>query len=112
MMGRKALTRPLDRRQDGAYNAKLSTKANYGFFDNEENGMAKVAFSRSDVMAINGRMSGKSTAPKADYSQTSSALSRSPSSPVAAKVMREIGVSSKKISEAYRFAKTTTNRPK
>jgi hypothetical protein len=75
--------------------------------------MAKVAFSRSDVMAINGRMSSKSAVPKqANYGLASTTLSRAPSSPVAAKVMREIGVSSKKISEAYRFAKSTVNKPK
>jgi len=75
--------------------------------------MAKVAFSRSDVMAINGRMSTKSAVPKAaNYDSASSALSRSPSSPVAAKVMREVGVSRKKISEAYRFAKTAVINPK
>jgi len=75
--------------------------------------MAKVAFSRSDVMAINGRMSTKSAVPKeANYGSASSTLSRSPSSPVAAKVMREVGVSSKKISEAYRFAKTAVINPK
>lgn len=74
--------------------------------------MAKLAFSRSDVMAINGRMSSKSTLPKqVDHSPASAALSRSPSSPVAAKVMREVGVSSKKMSEAYRLARTTT-KPK
>jgi hypothetical protein len=51
--------------------------------------MAKLAFSRSDVMAINGRMSSKSAAPKAaNYGTASTTLSRSPSSPVAAKVMR------------------------
>ena len=76
--------------------------------------MAKVAFSRSDVIAINGRMSSKLAALKdANYGPTSApALSRSPSSPVAAKVMREIGVSNKKMSEAYRFARTTTIKPK
>lgn len=75
--------------------------------------MAKVAFSRSDVMAINGRMSSKSAVPKAaSYGSASDTLSRSPSSPVAAKVMREIGVSSKKISEAYRYAKTAVINPK
>jgi hypothetical protein len=76
--------------------------------------MAKVAFSRSDVMAINGRMSSKSAAPKnANYGLTSApTLSRAPSSPVAAKVMREVGVSNKKMSEAYRFARTATVKPK
>lgn len=70
--------------------------------------MAKVTFSRSDVMAINGRMTSRSSVPKApEYGPAPSpTLSRAPSSPVAAKVMREVGVSSKKISEAYRFART------
>ncbi|MEO7497342.1 MAG: hypothetical protein ABIT83_06270 [Massilia sp.] len=75
--------------------------------------MAKVAFSRSDVIAINGRMSGKSATQKpAHYGVASSTLLRSPSSPVAAKVMREIGVSSKKISEAYSFARATAAKSK
>lgn len=70
--------------------------------------MAKLAFSRSDVMVINDRMTGRSTVPRPTSDGPASAtLSRSPSSPVAAKVMREVGVSSKKMSEAYRFAKTT-----
>jgi hypothetical protein len=75
--------------------------------------MAKVAFSRSDVVAINDRMSSKSAAPKAGhYGPASTTLSRSPSSPVAAKVMREVGVSNKKMSEAYRSARSTTIKQK
>lgn len=75
--------------------------------------MPKLAFSRSDVMAINGRMAGKSTVPtQSHYGSVSGVLLRSPSSPVAAKVMREVGVSSKKISEAYRSAKMTASKPK
>lgn len=68
--------------------------------------MAKVAFSRSDVIAINDRMAGESVVPN------STTLLRSSTSPVAAKVMREIGVSSKKISEAYRFARRVYNEIK
>lgn len=68
--------------------------------------MAKVAFSRSDVIAINDRMAGESSV------QNSMTFLRSPTSPVAAKVMREIGVSSKKIAEAYRFARLAANQAK
>lgn len=62
----------------------------------------KTAFSRSDVAAISIRMSHN-----AAYSPASSALSHSPASPVAAKVMREVGVSREKMHEAYSYAKTT-----
>jgi len=80
--------------------------------------MAKIAFSRSDVAALAGRMS----VPKeANYGPPSTnagkhvsptTLSRSPSSPVAAKVMREVGISSQKITEAYSIAlaRTTVKR--
>jgi hypothetical protein len=72
--------------------------------------MAKVAFSRSDVMAINDRMVGKSSVPsEAKYAPAPTSLSRAPSSPVAAKVMREVGVSIEKMSEAYRLARKTVN---
>jgi hypothetical protein len=75
--------------------------------------MAKVAFSRSDVVAINGRMASKSAVPKeANFGTASTTLSRSPSSPVAAKVMREVGVSKKKMSEAYSFARTAAIKSK
>lgn len=74
--------------------------------------MAKVTFSRSDVMAINGRMVSKSSAiSEARYSTTPTTLSRAPSSPVAAKVMREVGVSTEKMSAAYRVARDTV-KPK
>jgi hypothetical protein len=75
--------------------------------------MAKVTFSRSDVVAINSRMSERSTVrTQANYSAAPLNLSRAPSSPVAAKVMREVGVSKKKISEAYGFAKAAMVKPK
>jgi hypothetical protein len=82
--------------------------------------MAKTAFSRSDVAAITGRMSGQFSnaarnASGAALSHTTgnhpsppSALARVPSSPVAAKVMREIGVSNTKITEAYSLALSRT----
>lgn len=67
--------------------------------------MAKVTFSRSDVMVINDRMSNRLAGPKAaNYALSFTALPRSPSSAVAAKIMREVGVSNQKMSEAYRFA--------
>lgn len=59
----------------------------------------KRTFSLSDVAVISNKMSHKS-----GYSFTSTALSRAPSSPVAAKVMREVGVSREKMQEAYSFA--------
>lgn len=75
--------------------------------------MAKLAFSRSDVLAINGRMSSKSAvAHQAHAVPAASTLSRSPASPIAAKVMREVGVSSKKMSEAYSFAKAIAIKAK
>lgn len=88
--------------------------------------MAKVAFSRSDVATINGRMSGKGTVvargsmngghgsssqrESSGYAPTTATVSRAPASPVAAKVLREVGVSSRKITEAYSvaLARTTT----
>jgi len=86
--------------------------------------MAKAVFSRSDVATITGRLSNKtvvsrdghySSPPReANYGRTSTSVSRAPSSPVAAKVLREVGVSSKKISEAYSvaLARTTTVKSK
>jgi hypothetical protein len=62
----------------------------------------KKAFSRSDVAAITTRMSHKPA-----YGVASATLSHAPASPVAAKVMREVGVSREKMSKAYSFAKTT-----
>lgn len=80
--------------------------------------MAKVAFSRSDVAALAGRMSVSREAnygppsPNAGSYASTTTLSRSPSSPVAAKVMREVGISSQKITEAYSvaLARTTVRR--
>lgn len=86
--------------------------------------MAKSVFSRSDVVALSGRLSNKTvvsadgnyrTPPKeAKYAPSSSSQSRAPASPVAAKVLREVGFSSKRISEAYGVAlsRTTTVKPK
>ena len=89
--------------------------------------MAKVAFSRSDVAAINGRMSSKGTNVSRDsrdgrynssssrevsYASTPATVSRAPASPVAAKVLREVGVSSKKITEAYSVALARTTAVK
>ncbi|MPQ57478.1 hypothetical protein [Duganella sp. FT27W] len=69
--------------------------------------MAKMAFSRSDVIAINRRMVAKpASQQEARNGPVFPTLSRSPSSPIAAKLMREVGVSSKKMSEAYRFARS------
>lgn len=62
----------------------------------------RPAFSRGDLAAISTRMSNNAV-----YSVTSSALSHAPASPVAAKVMREVGVSREKMHQAYRFAKTS-----
>lgn len=89
--------------------------------------MAKVAFSRSDVAAINGRMSSKGTTVPRDtrdgrysssssrevsYASTTATVSRAPASPVAAKVLREVGVSSRKITEAYSVALARTTAVK
>lgn len=63
---------------------------------------AKSAFSRSDVAAIMSRMS--SGGPGANL--RASSLSHAPVSPVAAKVMREIGVSPEKMRQAYGYAKS------
>lgn len=74
--------------------------------------MAKLTFSRGDVLAINSRMVSKSGAfSEARYDPTPTKLSHAPSSPVAAKVMREVGVSTEKISAAYRVARNTV-KPK
>jgi hypothetical protein len=79
--------------------------------------MVKAVFSRSDVMAINDRVSSKlvsmsdssSDGPAASGTTTNS---RSPASSIAAKVMREIGVSDKKMVEAYSFARAASVKPK
>lgn len=81
--------------------------------------MAKTAFSRSDVVALAARMSWFDQAKDGQHAlgvaralSASTALSRLPSSPVAAKVMREVGISSQKISDAYgaALAQTTARR--
>ena len=86
--------------------------------------MAKVAFSRSDVAALAGRMSvpvpqethyGPPDPNVSNYASNyalNTTLSRAPSSPVAAKVLREVGISSQKITEAYSvaLARTTVRR--
>ena len=91
--------------------------------------MAKVAFSRSDVAAVTGRMSSKggtvtrnstdgryssTVVMQGNYAPTTATVSRAPSSPVAAKVLREVGVSNKKLTEAYSvaIARTTSAKPK
>lgn len=91
--------------------------------------MVKEAFSRSDVAAITGRMSSKAATVAMDskdghcsstvvrqgnYAPTTATVSRAPSSPVAAKVLREVGVSNKKLIEAYSeaIARTTGPKPK
>lgn len=63
---------------------------------------AKSAFSRSDVAAIMVRMSNGH--PGAEFSASS--LSHAPASPVAAKIMRDIGVSREKMRQAYGYAKS------
>ncbi len=64
--------------------------------------MTKSAFSRSDVANISSKMSQKSAYP--DYSEP---MLRGPSSSVAAKVMRDVGVSREKMQQAYTAAKKT-----
>lgn len=69
--------------------------------------MAKLAFSRSDVIAINRRMVTKpALLQETPNGSAFPTRPQSPSSPIAAKLMREVGVSSKKMSEAYRFARS------
>jgi len=63
---------------------------------------AKSAFSRSDVAAIMSRMSGG----RPDGRYPAASLSHAPASPVAAKVMREIGVSREKMRQAYGHARS------
>lgn len=62
---------------------------------------AQPAFSRSDVAAICARISLNPV-----YSAARTNLSRTPASPIAAKLMREIGVSREKMNQAYCLAKT------
>jgi hypothetical protein len=68
---------------------------------------AKPTFSRADVAAINARIARYSTSPVA-----SADLARAPMSPIAAKVMREIGVSREKLNEAFRIARTMVDAEK
>ena len=68
---------------------------------------AKPIFSHADVAAINARIARYSTAPLA-----SADLPRVPASPVAAKVLREIGISREKLNEAFRIALMTVDSEK
>jgi hypothetical protein len=68
---------------------------------------AKPIFSRADVAAINARIARYSTSPLALAD-----LARAPSSPVAAKVLREIGISREKLNEAFRIALMTVDSEK
>lgn len=63
---------------------------------------AKSAFSRSDVAAIMIRMSNGH--PGAEF--RASSLSHAPASPIAAKLMRDIGVSREKMRQAYGHARS------
>lgn len=59
----------------------------------------KPTFSRADVAAINARF-----ARHADSPEWMASLARAPTSPIAAKIMRDIGVSREKLNEAFRIA--------
>lgn len=73
--------------------------------------MTKVTFSQSDVAAITNRMSTSTSVPgEAHYAPTNTPLSHAPSSPVAAKVMREFGVSTEKITAAFKVARNTVRQ--
>jgi hypothetical protein len=61
----------------------------------------KPGSSGADVAAINARIARYSASPLA-----SANLARAPTSPIAAKVMRDIGVSREKLNEAFRIART------
>jgi len=65
---------------------------------------AKPIFSRADMAAINARIARYSTSPLALAD-----LARAPVSPIAAKVLREIGISREKLNEAFRIALTTVD---
>lgn len=69
--------------------------------------VAKPAFSRADVAAINARIARYSTSPLAIAD-----LARAPTSQVAAKVLREIGISREKLNEAFRIALMTVESEK
>ena len=68
---------------------------------------AKPTFSRADVAAINARIARYSTSPSARAD-----LARAPTSPIAAKVLREIGISRQKLNEAFRIALITVDSDK
>lgn len=75
--------------------------------------MAKVNFSRIDVMNITRRASAKLAALReAPYGSELAISLLTPSSPITEKLMREIGVSEEKISEAYRVAMTAATKSK
>lgn len=68
--------------------------------------MAKVNFSRIDVMNITRRVSAKLAALReAPYGSDLAISLLTPSSPITEKLMREIGISEEKMSEAYRIAR-------
>ncbi len=61
---------------------------------------SKKAFSRSDVAAIAMKMTAHSNSAATDR-----VVMNVPTSPVAAKVIRDVGVSREKMQQAYAFAK-------
>ena len=69
--------------------------------------IAKPAFSRADVAAIKARIARYSTSPLAIAD-----LARAPTSQIAAKVLREIGISREKLNEAFRIALMTVESEK
>lgn len=74
--------------------------------------MAKVFFSRRDIIAINESMSKKPLSASAPHG-TAPARSRPtpPSSPIVDRLMREIGVSDQEIRAAFRIARLSV-KPK
>lgn len=68
-------------------------------FSKVNNMSVKPTFSRADVAAINARF-----ARHADSPDWITDLARSPTSPIAAKIMRDIGISREKLNEAFRIA--------
>lgn len=68
---------------------------------------AKPTFSRADVAAINARIARYSSSPLALAD-----LARAPTSPIAAKALRDIGISRDKLNEAFRIARTTVDSEK
>lgn len=67
----------------------------------------KPTFSRADVAAINARFARHANSP--DWVTN---LARAPTSPVAAKIMREIGISREKLNEAFRIARLSSDTEK